>query len=105
MALGVDLAGPDLGTTYATTLFPHMAIAGAKQLPYPVAGNIAVPGQDNRTGVVVRYEDTLRPDHNGHHVAFDMEAPKHQYGCLLEQLAEGKVPVIGEGSVQGGDCW
>lgn len=105
MALGVDLAGPDLGTTYDTTLFPHMAIAGAKQLPYPVAGNIAVPGQDNRTGVVVRHEDTLRPDHNGHHVAFDMDAPKHQYGCLLEQLAEGKTPVIGEGFEQGGACW
>ncbi|HVL02264.1 MAG TPA: hypothetical protein VM553_20740 [Dongiaceae bacterium] len=105
MSLGLDLAGDDLGNTYDTTLMPHMAIAGARKLPYPVAGNIAVPGQDNHTGVVVRYADTVRPDKNGHHVAFDEEEPKHQYGCLLEQLAEGKTPVIGEGVKQGDPCW
>ena len=104
MALGLDLAGPDLGDDYDSTLFPHMAIAGSRALPYPVRANAAVPGQGNRTAVVVRYENTHRPDGDGHHVAFDLDAPKHQYGCLLQYLAQDLAPWVGEGWQQGGPC-
>ena len=104
MSLGVDLAGDDLGGSYDTTLFPHMAIAGAEQLGYPAGGNVAVPGQGDKTALVVRYENTVRPDHNGHHVAFDLEAPKHQYGCFLQHIAEGKIPIVSVGVNQGDGC-
>ena len=104
LAVGVDLAGPDLGDSYDTTLFPHLEIGGAEQLPYPVVNNFEVPGQGPRTAVVVRHENTVRPDHNGHHVTFDIEATKHQYGCFMEHLAEGIAPIVGEGWIQGGPC-
>ncbi len=104
MSVGLDLAGPDLGDTYDTTLFPHLEISGQQQLPYPVVNNIEVPGQGQRTAVVVRYENTWRPDHNGHHVTFDLDPPKHQYGCFMEQLAQGIAPVIHEGFLQGDPC-
>lgn len=104
LAVGEDLAGPDLGDTYDTTLFPHLEIGGAQQLPYPVVNNVEVPGQGPRTAVIVRYENDVRPDHNGHHVTFDLEATKHQYGCFMEHLAQGRAPVVGEGWLQGGPC-
>lgn len=104
LAVGVDLAGLDLGDTYDTTLFPHLEIGGAQQLPYPVVNNFEVPGQGARTAVVVRYENTVLPDGNGHHVTFDMEGTKHQYGCFMEHLAEGRAPIVGEGWIQGGPC-
>lgn len=104
MALGVDLAGPDLGDSDDTTLFPHMAISGASHLDYPVSNNIAVPRQGLRTAAVVRYENAERPDHNGHHVTFDLEAPKHQYGCFLQYLSWQQTPVVSEGVMQGGIC-
>ncbi|HAU16328.1 MULTISPECIES: hypothetical protein [unclassified Ketobacter] len=104
LAVGVDLAGPDLGDTYDTTLFPHLEIGGATQLPYPVVNNVEVPGQGPRTAVVVRYENYVLPDRNGHHVTFDLEETKHQYGCFMEHLAQGRAPVVGEGWQQGGPC-
>ena len=104
MALGVDLAGPDLGSAYDETLFPHLALSGARQLDYPVSNNVSVPGQGKRTAAVVRYENTVRPDHNGHHVAFDLDPPKHQYGCFLQYLSWQQAPVVFEGQQQGGNC-
>ncbi|RLP53091.1 MAG: hypothetical protein D6160_17760 [Ketobacter sp.] len=104
MALGVDLAGPDLGSDYYETLFPHMSLSGARQLSYPVADNVSVPGQGKRTAAVVRYENTERGDHNGHHVTFDLEAPKHQYGCFLQYLSWHQTPLVFEGTQQGGVC-
>ena len=104
LAVGEDLAGPDLGDSYDTRLFPHLEIGGAQQLPYPLVNNFEVPGQGPRTAVVVRYENTVRPDHNGHHVTFDIEAPKHQYGCFMEQLARGDAPIVDQGYEQGAPC-
>ena len=105
MATGIDLVGPDLGRTYDTTLFPHMAIAGLKQLQYPVVNNVEVPGYGPRTAVVGRYSNpnwiTLQ---NGHDVTFESEGIKHLYGCFLQHLAEGRAPVVTEGYAQGGPC-
>jgi len=71
---------------------------------YPVVDNLNVPGQGPRTAVVVRYANTVRPDHNGHHITYDLPGPKHQYGCMLEDLAAGRDPVIIEGYQQDGPC-
>ena len=103
-ALGVDLAGPELGEDGKTRIFDYMQQFGARQLDYPVTNNLTVPGQGQRTAVVVRYFNSGRPDHNGHNVTYDIDPPKHQYGCFLQQLAQGRAPVIAEGSVQNGPC-
>lgn len=103
-ALGIDFAGEELGTTDTSNLLAYLQKTGTQQLPYPVSGNREVAGQEPRTAVLVRYENTVRPDHNGHHVTFDIPAPKHQYGCLLQNLAEGRTPVIVQGVEQNGPC-
>lgn len=103
-ALGVDLAGEEVGATAKETVFPAIALGGAQQLGYPVQGNRQVEGQGERTAVVVRYAPDPGTDLDGHYVTFQREEPKHQYGCFLQNLAEGKVPVVLEGSAEGGAC-
>jgi hypothetical protein len=104
IALGADFAGPEVGTTPSTDVRTYLINSGAQAFDYPVSGNLLLPGQSPRTAVVTRYENTVRPSHNGHHVTYDLPAVKHQYGCFLQNLAEGRAPVIIEGSVQGGPC-
>lgn len=104
-ALGVDVAGDEVGTTPDTDVLGHLQKTGARQLPYPVSANRLLPEQEPRTAVVVRYENTVRPTRNrGHHVTHDLPAPRHQYGCFLQNLAEGRTPVIIAGEQQGGPC-
>ncbi|MFZ5603335.1 MAG: hypothetical protein ACOY7J_12855, partial [Pseudomonadota bacterium] len=103
-ALGVDLAGPELGADNKTRILEYMQQFGARQLDYPVANNLEIPGQGMRTAVVVRHFNSGRAGNNGHNVTYDIDPPKHQYGCFLQQLADGRAPVIVEGSVQNGPC-
>ena len=103
-ALGADFAGPEVGTTPDTDIRAYLTRTGAQAFDYPASANLEVPGQSPRTAVVTRYENTVRPSHNGHHVTYDLPAVKHQYGCFLQNLAEGRAPVIIEGTVQGGPC-
>ena len=105
MAVNMDLAGNDLGRSYDTTLFPYLAIGGERQLPYPVTNNIDVPGYGLRTSVVTRYRDNNPYSlYNGHEITYQLPAIKHQYGCFLQQIGEGRVPVVDEGYVQNGPC-
>ena len=103
-ALGVDLAGPELGADNKTRILEYMQQFGARQLDYPVTNNLDISGQGLRTAVVVRHFNSGRAGNNGHNVTYDIDPPKHQYGCFLQQLAEGRAPVIAEGSVQNGPC-
>jgi len=108
-ALGVDMVGPDVteippGVPVGPEgqIIQRIELAGGRQLEPPVSGNRMVEGAGARTAVVVRYpEDGIQ---EGHYVAFQREEPKHQYGCFLEDLARGRVPVIVEGVQQGGAC-
>ena len=86
-----------------TDILAHLEKSGSQQFPYPVSGNKIVNGQPI-TAVVTRWENTVRPTHNGHHVTYDLPAVKHQYGCFLQNLAEGRTPIIIQGSEQGGPC-
>ena len=100
--LGLDLVGPDVGPDPEGRLLPRIEVAGGRQLDPPVSGNRVVAGQGPRTAAVVHYlEDGIL---HGHDVAFQLEAPKHQCGCFLEDLAAGKVPTIVEGIAQGAPC-
>jgi len=108
-ALGVDMVGPEVtekppGIPVGPEgqIIQRIELAGGRQLDPPVSGNVTVEGQGPRTVAVVRYaKDGIQ---EGHYVAFQREEPKHQYGCFLEDLARGRVPVIVEGIEQGGAC-
>ncbi len=108
-ALGVDMVGPEVteippGVPVGPEgqIIQRIELAGGRQLDPPVSGNFMVEGQGPRTVAVVRYpEDGIQ---EGHMVTFQREEPKHQYGCFLEDLARGRVPVIIEGVAQGGEC-
>ena len=104
LSMGVDLAGDEVGDTPKTRILDTLGpVGGAQQYPYPVTANLEVPGQGRRTATVSRYVNTSGRD-DGHHVMFDLVAPKHQYACLLEQLAEGRTPIVGEGYEINGPC-
>lgn len=105
MALGSDLVGEDVGVSARRTFMPHISIAGAQQLAYPVSNNFQVPGYGPRINVVMRYRgDNPALLYNGHEVLFQSDAVKHQYGCFLQHLAAGIAPVVTEGFVQGDPC-
>ncbi|MCL6269354.1 hypothetical protein M3P05_05265 [Sansalvadorimonas sp. 2012CJ34-2] len=87
VSLGVDLFGPELDVSEDKQLLPDLENAGYQQWVSSVGGN-----RDGRTSAVVRYpEDGIK---SGHHVIFQQEDARHQYGCFLESIAKGDVPVI-----------
>jgi len=105
MTLGSDLLGDDIGQSAKRTFMPHITLGGAQHLAYPASANFDVPGYGPRTNVVMRYRgDNPALLYNGHEVLFQSDAIKHQYGCFLEHLAQGRVPVVDVGYEQGGPC-
>lgn len=105
LSLGVEPVGDDYGATQDDSVFWYLQEQGAQSSAYPVVGNTLVDGYGMRTAVVARYKPDFAPGTDGHHVAFQLDAPKHQYGCLLQQLALGQTPVIVEGYAADGDCF
>ncbi|RLU03528.1 MAG: hypothetical protein D9N11_03690 [Ketobacter sp.] len=97
ISLGADFMNEELDVPESSQLLPDLQIAGYEQLFSPVAGN-----RDGRTVGVVRYEEDGIM--TGHHVTFQYPAPQHQYGCFLEDLAQGLTPTIIVGSVLGSAC-
>lgn len=95
LSLGVDLGGDEPGIGQWDSVLWYLQLGGGRQLPLPVAANRFVEGYGDRTAVVVRYDpgDDVQQD-----------APKHQYGCFLQNLADGKVPVIVQGGAVNDAC-
>lgn len=104
-SLGVDLAGNDVGVSEDDTVLYYMQRGGAVQHAYPIGSNKLIPSYGSRTAVTVRYAPDTTTELDGHYVAFQLEQPKHQYGCFLQNLSEGKPPVIVEGSTWNGPCF
>ena len=63
-----------------------------------------IDGQGPITVGTVVYPADGHSIYDGHDVAYQLGAPKHQYGCFLADIAAGKVPTIIAGSVEGGPC-
>ena len=92
LSLGLDLGGPALdvlsaelaGTTHALDVLP---LAGASQLALPVQGN-----RGGHTALLVQHLADGVED--GHEVAFQTEAPQHQYRCFLFTLLHGAPRVL-----------
>src|SRR5205807_10298026 len=92
LSLGLDLAGAALdegaaelaSTTHLRDLLP---LSGGAQIALPASGNRA-----GLTAVVVQHpEDGIE---DGHEVAFQTEAPQHQYRCFLQSFAKGTPKVV-----------
>ncbi len=101
-ALGTDLAGDDVGAP-DDRILPWLELAGRGALPPPVRGNRATAAGP-RTAAVVRWLPDV--DDGGHYVTFQLDGPKHQYGCFLETLRtdpEG-VPKVIAGTTVDGPC-
>ena len=86
VSIGLDLMESVIEASSAEAV----ALAGGAVLEGPVAGNLTTPGGP-ATGAFVQYPDGIL---DGHHVTFQLEAPKYQYGCFLESFATGTVPCI-----------
>ena len=93
LSIGLDLAGPSLDkdhpdlASYAT-LASVLPLVGRQQQSLP-----AIQNRDPATAIVVQHAEDGVED--GHEVAFQTEAAKHQYRCFLESLLKGapRVPV------------
>lgn len=97
--VGVDLVGDDVGTE---RVLDAIELAGGTQLAGPVTANrLASDGTPVTAGVVRHLPD--RPQ-GGHYVTFQLEAPKHQYGCFLETLFAAGTPTIVAGAGADDPC-
>ncbi|MCA9772520.1 MAG: hypothetical protein KC466_08925 [Myxococcales bacterium] len=85
--LGADLVGP---VVYPPTL-DVIGLGGHGAIAPPVALN-NTEGPSPVTAGVVQYPAPEGFD--GHFVTFQLDAPKHQYGCFLQSFVESGVPVI-----------
>jgi hypothetical protein len=79
--LGLDFAGPVVDKR----IEQYLDLSGKKIMDYPVSGNIKVGGK-SLTGVAEQFKMDGILD--GHHINFQLDAPKYQYGCFLESLVK-----------------
>ncbi|OGP60576.1 MAG: hypothetical protein A2V67_15330 [Deltaproteobacteria bacterium RBG_13_61_14] len=85
--LGLDAAGelPE------KSLLDFLALDGRRVLDYPISDNLKVDGR-SITGVAVQYPQDGILD--GHHINFQLDQTKFQYGCFLQTLFETGEPTI-----------
>lgn len=103
LSLGLDLAGAELDETSAelvarselTPLGDVLGYSGRKKVTFPTRANF---GKDVTAIVVQHPEDGLE---DGHEVMFQTEAPKREYRCFLQSLAQGGAARVADGNVAG----
>jgi hypothetical protein len=97
-SMEADMAGPELDVPADESLLNLLQYAGTQQISFPVSSN----APDGSLNAFVRYrEDGIM---TGHHVAFQYEEARHQFGCVLQDVAAGLAPVIVAGDSLRGDC-
>jgi hypothetical protein len=87
LCMGLDFAGTILEPSTRDAL----DLAGFTDLPFPVTLNKETP-RGPVTAVAVQY-----PEHgplDGHHVNFQRDDAKYQYGCFLESLVKTGAPTV-----------
>lgn len=97
LALGLDLAGPELDRQHAELLefTPYSDVAKLVQRgvrPYPVEGNVEREDGSRATAVVVQGLDDGLQD--GHEVVFQTPGAKYQYRCFLSTFAAGSPRIV-----------
>jgi hypothetical protein len=101
VSFGLDLAGvaldvDDPGLSEFLALEQVLAFGGGELSALPVSGN-----RDDATAVVVQHAQG--PVEDGHEVAFQTEAPKHQYRCFLDSLRSG-TPIVDASAAEDAPC-
>ena len=92
LAWGVDYLGPAVGEDDGDLLRPTVAWGGRQALDESACENVVLADGSARTAVLVRYpEDGIL---EGHHVAFQLDAPKAQIADLLRDLSAGVAPTV-----------
>ncbi len=96
LSFGLDQAGeaydsqtPEIASF--TPLAQLLPFSGRAPVAYPVSGNFLGAKGEKTTAAVVQHRSDGIED--GHEIAFQTTAPKHQYRCYLEGFAKGQ-PVI-----------
>jgi len=101
-AMAVAYGTQQAGTVLWPGLQSALALRGRDGvLAYPVSANGRSLDGRAYTGVVVQYDgdDIL----DAHHIAAQLEAVKHQYGCFLRSIENG-VPRVFVGALPGAAC-
>lgn len=99
-AIGVDLVGTDVGPA-DERIEGAIALAGHSVRAPPVSNNVMTPAGLRTAGVVRYIPDS---DDGGHYVTFQLDGPKHQYGCFLESLNATGTPVIVAPAAEAAPC-
>lgn len=89
LCMGLDVAGPVLEPSTREAL----ELGGLKVLDYPVTRNKKTPA-GKVTAVAVQFPQHGQLD--GHHVNYQRDDAKQQYGCFLESMVEDGVPTAFE---------
>ena len=105
LPLGLDLAGAPLDAGNAEladelALEPLLALTGHQRVALPASGNFASPG-GAVTAVVVQHRSDGVED--GHEIAFQTDAAKHQYRCFLESWLRG-TPIVPDDAAPDAPC-
>jgi hypothetical protein len=79
-----------------------MDMAGLDVADYPVAGNLRSRGGIHVTGVVVEAIEDGNLD--GHHVNYQLDELKYQYGCFLRTFIDTGMPVLLEPNDPSASC-
>lgn len=86
--LGVDFVGE-----VNDGLTPEiLALAGRKPIGFPVTGNITAKDGSKITGVALQFEQFGKLD--GHHINFQRNDTKYEYGCFLRSYIDNGVPTL-----------
>ena len=103
LSLGLDLAGAELDLTNPELVARPELTPLASVLGYSKRSKLSLPASANFskdvTAIVVQHpEDGIE---DGHEVMFQTEAPKREYRCFLQSLAQGGAARVPDGNVPG----
>jgi hypothetical protein len=106
LSFGLDQAGDPLDSATPeiasfTPLAQLLPFTGRALITYPVRGNVTGAQGSATTAAVVQHRSDGIED--GHEIAFQTPAPKHQYRCFLEGLARN-APVIVAPAAEDAPC-
>ena len=104
LSLGLDVAGTELDLTNAELVARPELTPLANVLDYSGRSKVALPASANVgkdvTAIVVQHDEDGVED--GHEVMFQTAAPKKEYRCFLQSLAQGGAARVPDGSGVGG---
>ena len=104
IAQGYGYDSPRCGDTVpcSRSTVEAMNMTGLEVASYPVAGNLASQADSPVTGVVVEALEDGNLD--GHHVNYQLDELKFQYGCFLRTFIDTGMPVLLEPNELSASC-